>query len=200
MTAEKNKGMVTRLFQRYELNIRKFLTSKSQQKQDVEDIVQETFLKAHKVSDWAGVQNPEAYLVSIAKNAYKDHIRKETRNIVDSDVDITRLEIQDDIVDAETLVSAKQDYGELEDVIDSLTPRVKQAIILIKIMNVSYVEASEVMSISVGTLEHHITKGLAECRRKIKAHAKYAGLRSYDNTVLSFPGGNMPGKAKRNGD
>lgn len=189
-----------KLYQQYELNIRKFLMRKVRQKEDVEDMVQETFLKAHRVSDWEDVRNPESYLVSIAKNAYKDYIRKETRNIVDNRTDITCLEMKDDKPNPEQIISGKQDFRELEKVIGSLTPRVKQAIILIKIMNVTYAEASEIMGVSISTLENHVTKGIAECRRKIKTQAAYSGLRSYENTVISLSDHKVSDNKKRNSD
>lgn len=159
---------------------------KVHKKEDVEDIVQDTFMKAHGVSDWENIKNPESYLVSIAKNSYRDHIRRETRNILDNRTDITRLELKDDRPDPEQITSGKQDLKELEKVINSLTPRVKQAIILIKIMNVTYAEASEIMKVSISTLENHVTKGLAECRRKIRSQTAYSGLRSYEGTVISL--------------
>lgn len=177
---------MTNFYQRYELNIRKFLMRKVHKKEDVEDIVQDTFMKAHGVSDWENIKNPESYLVSIAKNSYRDHIRRETRNILDNRTDITHLELKDDRPDPEQITSGKQDLKELEKVINSLTPRVKQAIILIKIMNVTYAEASEIMKVSISTLENHVTKGLAECRRKIRSQTAYSGLRSYEGTVISL--------------
>jgi len=192
--------LVIKLYQQYELNIRKFLMRKVHQKEDVEDIVQETFLKAHKVSDWEDVRNPESYLVSIAKNAYRDHIRKETRNIVYNRTDITCLEIKDDRPSPEQIISGKQDFRELEKVIESLTPRVKQAIILIKIMNVTYAEACKIMGVSISTLENHVTKGIAECRRKIKTQREYSGLRSYEGTVISLSDHKLSDNKKRNGD
>ncbi|PCI47746.1 MAG: hypothetical protein COB49_06870 [Alphaproteobacteria bacterium] len=190
--------LVIKLYQQYELNIRKYLMRKVRQKEDVEDIVQETFLKAHRVSDWEDVRNPESYLVSIAKNAYRDHIRKETHNIVDYRTDITCLQMKDDRPGPEQIISGKQDFRELEKVIKSLTPRVKQAIILIKIMNVTYAEASEIMGVSISTLENHVTKGIAECRRKIKTQTEYSGLRSYESTVISLSDHKVPDNKKRN--
>lgn len=168
------------------------------QKEDVEDIVQETFLKAHRVSDWEDIKNAESYLVSIAKNAHRDHIRKEARNILDNRSDIAHIDLKDDKPDPEQIISGKQDFKELEKVIDSLTPRVKQAIILIKIMNVTYSEASEIMGVSISTLENHVTKGLAECRRKIKTQAVYSGLRSYEGTILSLSDHKASDNKKRN--
>lgn len=159
---------------------------KTRQNEDVDDIVQETFLKAHRVSNWRDVQNPESYLVSIAKNAYKDHIRKEMRNIVNSSADITRLELKDDRPGPEQTLAAIQDLKELEKVINSLTPRVKQAIILIKILNVSHAEASKIMNISMSTLENHVTKGLSECRRKMQAQTEQTDRRSSESKVVSL--------------
>ncbi len=186
MAISDNKALVAKLFRRYEINIRKFLMRKTYQKEDVEDIVQETFLKAHKVSEWNEVKNPEAFLVSIAKNTYKDHIRKETRRISYSDVDISRLELTDEAPSPEQTLSGQQEIQELEFVINSLTPRVKQAIVLIKILNSSYAEASEIMNVSLSTLESHVAKGMSECRKKMQAQMAYSGLPELDDNIFSL--------------
>lgn len=196
MSNSEGKNFVAGLFRRYELNIRKFLMRKSSQKEDVEDIVQETFLKAHKVADWENVKNPEAYLVSIAKNTYRDHIRKETRNAADNMVDASLYEIKDDAPTPEQFAEGRQNIAKLETVINSLTPRVKQAIILIKILDVSYAEASEIMNVSVSTIENHVAKGMSVCRGKIQIQAIYSGQSFQGNKVISFSDHKKSGNKK----
>lgn len=186
MSKPENKKFVERLFQRYELNIRKFLMRKAYQREDVDDLVQETFMKAHKVSDWKDVKNPEAFLVRIAGNAYNDHVRKENRNIVDCTTDAATANVEANQPTPENTVSMKQQIKELEMVVNSLTPRVKQSLILIRILNVSYAQASEIMNISVSTLESHVAKGMAECRRKLNRVSPNSAMPSSTKKVVSL--------------
>lgn len=186
MSKHEDMTFIANLYKRYELNIRKLLMHRSHHRQDVEDIVQDTFLKAHKVSNWGEIDNPEAYLVSIAKSAYNNHTRKKIKNIAGNTLDITQAEIADDRPTAERIIAGKQDMKELGKVINSLTPRLKQAVIMIKVRKLSYVEASEIMNISKRTLENHVANAMAECRRKINTKARYSGLRSYNDKVISL--------------
>jgi|GEM_PF-591543 len=186
MSKPDNKTFVAGIFKRYELSIRKFLLGKRHQKEDVEDLVQETFLKAHRVSDWTVVKNPEAFLVRIASNTHKDHLRKQRRNMVDRTEDISEMELESEKPTPEQLVSRMEDIKELERTVDSLTPRVKEAIILIKILNLSYAEASDIMKVSVSTVETHVTKGVAECRKKLTLREPTHDRRLSVNKVISL--------------
>lgn len=159
---------------------------KAYHREDVDDLVQETFMKAHKVSDWKDVKNPEAFLVRIAGNAYHDHIRKESRNIADCSTDATMAEVEANQPTPEHTVSMKQQIKELEMVVNSLTPRVKQSLILIRILNVSYAEASEIMNISISTLESHVAKGMGECRRKLNRVSPNATIPSSTKKIISL--------------
>ncbi|MBL4826103.1 MAG: RNA polymerase sigma factor [Spongiibacteraceae bacterium] len=187
MPKQSHRRFVTHLFQRYELLLRRFLLKKSRYSDDVDDLLQETFLKAYRVKDWARVENPEAYLVRIASNAYKNDARKKGQgNMVDRSIDINNFDIGDAAPSPEEIAAGRQNLNEFEKVANSLTPRVRQAVILIKMMNIPYPEASEIMGISVTTLEKHVTRGMAECRRKIQTQAGYEGLRPYVEKVVSL--------------
>ena len=185
MSIIKNKAFVTGLFNRYEIRIRNFLMLKKHQKEDVEDIVQETFLKAHKVTDWKNVENPEAYLISIAKNAYNDHIRKEIRNVTHVDADISKVAVKDDMPSPEQTIVGRQELNDLERIVNKLTPRVKQAIIYVKFLELSYTEAAELMNVSKSTLKNHITIGMTECRKQMNNPATHV-ITKEDNKIISF--------------
>ncbi|PHZ84729.1 RNA polymerase sigma factor [Paremcibacter congregatus] len=186
MSKIENKAFVNRLYRRYERNIRKFLMRKGQQAEDVEDIVQETFLKAHKVSNWQQVVNPESFLVSIARNAYKDHVRKEMRTISGAGIDPENVVVESDLLSPERFAAGRQDIQELEKIIYEMAPRVKQAFILIKIMHVSYRDAATIMNVSTRTVENHITKGMAECRKKMVLVQDDVGFRDTTGQVISL--------------
>jgi len=159
---------------------------KSHHKEEVEDLVQETFLKAHKVSNWNEVKNPEAFLVRIASNAYKDHLRKERRNIADGAEDISQADIEGDLPTPEQILSRMQEIKKLEKAINSLSPRVRQAIILIKILNISYKEAGEIMNISVSTIESHVKKGMVDCKVELERQSLDLGKDASAKKIISF--------------
>ncbi len=155
------------LFRRYETNIRAFLKKRVFQREDVEDMVQETFLKAHKVENWEEVKNPEAYLVRVASNVARDKLRRQQKDLIEGSDDITALDVTSGGPNPEQKTEHQQDLIALEQVIAGLTPKVRQAIIFIKIMNLSYAEASKIMGITISTLENHIARGMADCRKKM---------------------------------
>jgi RNA polymerase sigma-70 factor (ECF subfamily) len=186
MSNNENVTFIARLYKRYELNIRKMMMRRTHHAQDIEDIVQNVFLKAHNVADWRNIKNPESYLVAMAKNIYNDHLRKEIKNMSKETEDIFDRDVKDDAPSPEDFLSGKQDMVEFEKVINSLTPRLKQAIIIIKIKKISYAEASEIMNISKRTLENYVTNAMIECRKKIEEQQEYLDLRSYTDKIISL--------------
>lgn len=167
MQNSRRRTFLVKLFGRHEGRVRRFLLWKGHRNEDVDDLVQETFLRAHKVETWDEIDNPRAFLMRIARNAHNDGLRRKARDVTEDSACIDGLEFGSGQPGPEQVLSGRQELAELEAAINDLTPRTKQAIILVKILNVSYAKASKIMGISVNTLENHIVKGLASCRKRV---------------------------------
>ncbi len=161
-----DQELITELFKRYEPAVQRFLGSKISHKEDVEDVLQETFLRAHKVPNWSEVENSEAYLIRIARNAYNDYRRQGKGIYTTEPIEFIQNAVIDEGPTPEDCTARQQQIQNLEVIIKKLTPRVRQAMIFIKVLELSYDETSKIMGISRSTLKNHITAGMAECRLK----------------------------------
>jgi len=83
-------------------------------------------------------------------------------------------------------LSRMQEIKKLEKAINSLSPRVRQAIILIKILNISYKEAGEIMNISVSTIESHVKKGMVDCKVELERQSLDLGKDASAKKIISF--------------
>jgi RNA polymerase sigma factor (sigma-70 family) len=165
---EKQPHIVADLFRRYGNDIRAYFRRRLGRKEDVEDMVQETLLRAQRTPNWDTIENPKAYLMQTAGNLFRDHLRKEQRDEIDPSVDLADLEIASGDLSPENLTVLRSEYQHLCQAIEQLTPKVQKAILLNKFLNLSYAEVAQAMGISYSTVEKHIAKGMAECQRLLQ--------------------------------
>jgi RNA polymerase sigma factor (sigma-70 family) len=161
---KKPDNSVHNLFKSYYRDLYRFLLRKSANKEDAEDLVQETFLRVHGHQEWDSGDNPRAYLYRVADNLFIDKMRRDKCLPAQHNcVDITVLDLESGAPSLERVIQAQDQFKSLSLAIEQLTPKVKQAFVLHKLMNIPYQEIAEIMGIAVSTVEKHIAKGTAEC-------------------------------------
>ena len=133
-------------------------------KQEAEDILQETFLSAIEKLDT--LKNPEAFgswIVKIAINKCKNSFRKQQHQIEDDKI-LEGIEDEDGII-PDDYVDDKQKRKIIMDIIDNvLTKEQRQTIILYYYDKLSTNEIADIMECSIGT----VTSRLSCARAKIK--------------------------------
>ncbi|TDQ79248.1 RNA polymerase sigma factor [Sphingobacterium yanglingense] len=137
--------------------------------EEVEELIQELFVRVWERRDQIDVQKPFAgYLYRIAENMVYDFYRKSARserhrNAI-MNVSVASYEhIEKDLFQKET--------DELLDkAIASLPPQCRQAFILCKIEEKSYEEAAAIMGISHHTVHRHIVKASQNLKMYLQQH------------------------------
>jgi RNA polymerase sigma factor (sigma-70 family) len=173
-----NQCDISRLYTKYYHDLRRFLMRKFKDDADIEDLVQDTFIKVYKSVNWHSIKNPKAYLFHAAQNLTIDKIRKKKHEktfLHDSE-----LEIGSDLIDPEREVLSHEQVKLLTNAISGLSPSVQQAFVLNKLYNLSYKEIAITMSLSVKTVEKHIAKGLMTCVKNTLRHENESKI---DNVV-----------------
>ena len=134
---------------------------------DIEDVVQETYLRARHAEDSNTVINsPKSFLFRVARNEALGQLRKKSQRITDY---IEEL-------DGDDTVSAEHSQHALEDQIISqqrlgifcesaleMSPRCRRVFLMVKVYGYSYKEVSEQLGISVSGVEKHVAKGFQIC-------------------------------------
>lgn len=143
---------------------------------DVEDIVQETFIRAYAASARQTVLMPKAFLFRIARNlALNERSRmwNTTTTFVGDSAELDALSADDDDVPGEDRFDSRRKMQLLEAAIAQLPPQCRRVFQLRKIEELSHKEIAAEMGISVSTVEKHIATGLVRCR-------KYLADRGYE--------------------
>jgi RNA polymerase sigma-70 factor, ECF subfamily len=145
-----------------------------EKKEDAEDLVQETFIKAyksfHQLKDW---QKCRAWLTSILYNTFVNKYRKEER------ISIISQPIEESIIyqeNPETEILSGVLDREVSKAVFELPEEYSTVIILSDIEGISYKEISEILGIPIGTVRSRLSRG----RRLLKGRLyQYARGRGY---------------------
>jgi RNA polymerase sigma factor (sigma-70 family) len=161
-----NESEISHLYKKYYHDLKRFLKKMLKDDLDVEDLVQDTFIKVNKSVNWNSIKKPKAYLIHVAQNLAIDKIRRTKRE--KEFIHSSELEVGSDLADPQRTALTRERIMVLTNAISNLSPSVQQAFILNKIYNLSYKEIAATMSLSVKTVEKHIAKGLLICVKKSK--------------------------------
>lgn len=144
----------------HEPSLRAYLLSSLPSRGDVDDVIQESYLKAIRVRESNPVHNSKALLFKIARNAVCDQFRHRRRVRM---VSVDHVPLQD-IENVAESVSRKQELAILREAIDALPARCKEVLLMKKIGRKSQKEIAQQLGISTNTVEVLIAKGTRKCR------------------------------------
>ena len=149
---------------------------------DVEDLVQETYLKAYRFWDkYEPGTNIRAWLFRIMKNSYINRYRKEAKEPDTVDYDEIKnfyASIRDDSADPNDLQESL--FGNLLDddvatAVSSLPEDFRTVVILCDIEGLTYQEIAEFVDCPLGTVRSRLHRGRKLLRGKLLQYAKKRG-------------------------
>jgi RNA polymerase sigma-70 factor (ECF subfamily) len=173
-TRRQKLSPVSKSFLKNESFLKKFISRYMTRPEDIDDVVQESFLKAFAAESEKPIAHPKAFLFRIARNSALSRLRLKSRSITDyiedlgsSDVVSTAAPVEDQIADQEKLAVFAEAAA-------SLPPQCRRAFLLRKVNGLSHREVAERLGISISTVEKHQAAGLARC-------SQYMRLREHSN-------------------
>ncbi len=130
---------------------------------DVEDIVQDCFLKTIVANGKRPINSPKSYLFTAARNQAINHSKRmETRgeNVLARIEEFDVLDSETDVVED---VAHKQELEILEEAIKSLPARCREIFELRKVHGLSQQEIAERLGLSVFTVYHQLSIAFDKC-------------------------------------
>lgn len=113
------------------------------------------------------IANFEGYLFRMAKYKSLNYLRKRNLNTVN--IDEIPIELfAETVSSAEDDIIRKESIDELNNAIESLPPKCKLAFKLVREDGLSHKEAADFLSISIKTLEVHLTRAMHKIRSTIE--------------------------------
>ncbi|MCE5249192.1 sigma-70 family RNA polymerase sigma factor [bacterium] len=142
-----------------------------------EDIVQETFLRVfRKRRDYKAIANFSTWIFTIAGNLAKSELRRRKRwrflSIDTSSNDEEKpFELPDTGMSPDRAAAVRMLDDNVQDSIDSLQIKYKEALILRDIQGMSYKQISKIIGVPVGTVKSRVNRARLKLQKELKGHS-----------------------------
>ena len=138
----------------------------TQNREDAEDIVQETLIRLWKETKEQEIDNVKAFALTVCRNLSLDYMSKKSRLSVSFEEDVHDQLDQNSQPDR--IIESKERYGYLKSLIQELPEKQRTAIQLRDVEGLSYKEISSIMEIS----ESDVKVNIFRARQKLKERLK----------------------------
>jgi RNA polymerase sigma factor (sigma-70 family) len=137
--------------------LRRLLASRGRTPDDIDDLMQEAFLRLQQYCRTSTVQNTEAFLVRTALNLSAEQGRKaHTRRALMDETEM--MDVLDVAPGPDEVYAAQQRLLKVKAALQRLGPRSREAFLLNRLEGMSYVQIAEKLGISVSMVEKHIAR------------------------------------------
>lgn len=164
----KEKIDIVELHKKQSIRLRKFVSSKIWNKEDVDDVLQLTYLEALRCKErFNGDSKPETWLFGIATNLTKNYFKRHynqpsTEEITDSLIS----ELQSDIeTDPAVLIEYEQTLEKTVNAMNNLPEETQHILNMIVDEEYSYQEAADSIGVPIGTIRSRLSRARQELKR-----------------------------------
>src|SRR3984885_4823458 len=163
MGDERQDWFLNQIF-RHRAALHRYLRKFTSGAEDVEDLVQETYVRMYALRDFREIESPQALLFRIAHNTAVERARRQSTQTTDSVGDFESLSVYSTEAPADEQIDARRRFESFCAAVDRLPPLCRRVFVLRKGYRLCHDEISEVLGVSHSTIEKHVAKGLIRCR------------------------------------
>lgn len=168
--SEQNHAIIIQWYDEYGMTIFKYVLKLIQDKQQAEDLTQDTFLKAYTyIENNKQVDYPKTFLYRVAHNLTVDHIRKHKPLQLMKDFFSYQ---KDPRASVESIVETRETSQVLYEALASLKTSYQRVIILRKIEELSTRETGHILGWSESKVKSTLSRGM----RALKKHLTKEGV------------------------
>jgi RNA polymerase sigma factor (sigma-70 family) len=178
MADERRKRLLDQVL-RHRVALQKYLRKFTAGAQDVDDLVQETFVRICALPPTQTIDSPRALLFRIARNLAVDRARQTIAHATDAVADFEPLNVySSEEAQPDQQVDLRLRFESFCAAVDSLPPLCRRVFVLRKVHQLSHAEIAQVLGVSHSTIEKHVAKGLVRCRDQLRSLGLLEGLES----------------------
>lgn len=133
---------------------------------DVDDVVQESYLRIWKARATQPIKSGKAFLFTVARRLALDLLRRERRSPILAVTDLDRLFVLDTTPDASAAAATSEEIDLLVEAVDSLPARCREIFILRRLQGVPQKDIASRLGLSEQTVQVQAARGL----RKVEAY------------------------------
>lgn len=163
----KNSGL-TQAFLDWEIPLKRFIGRFLYKPEDIDDMAQETFLRAYKATQDLALDSPKAYLFRVAKTVALKELSRKSRQMTDFLEEARSSELETE-ASLEEEVEAEQKIRLFFDAIAELPPQCRRVFLMRKYQGLNHGEIARELGISTSAVEKHIALGAERCKKFIES-------------------------------
>jgi len=151
---------------------------------DIEDIVQETYVRACRLSPRSEITLSPGLMITIARNLALDHIKNSAYRLnstLDTDAATDMANAANLLDETFRQVTSDEEFSKFCRILRQLPAQCRRAFVLRKVYGYSQSEIAKVMGICESTVEKHIVKGFKLCTRHMLSPAQSSGSTASHN-------------------
>ena len=149
--------------QPHEAALRGYLRGSFPAVRDVDDVVQESFLRIWRARAAQPIASARAFLFQVARRLALDSVRRERHTFVGDVREITASSVDDRAPDAGESAWTAERVGLLADAIEALPSRCREVFVLRKLQGLSQRETAARLGLSERTVEGQVANGMRRC-------------------------------------
>lgn len=154
------------LNRRYRASLTRFFTSRSRRSDDVEDLVQEVFVRLIARGGLDDVKAEENYLFMSAGNVWRDAARRDIARHRDRHASLADHHHPVDAISPEVVAVGKEDLRRALVAIQELPLRTQAIFALQRYEELTYPEIARRLGISVSAVEKHMMRAISHLTRR----------------------------------
>ncbi len=155
--------------QPHESKLRGWLRGRFPSLRDIDDLVQESYMRLIRARETRNVVDAKTYLFATARNAALDFFRRSKIIPIEAVEEFDELSVLETGPDAAESLSRDQDLGLLAEAVQALPKGCRHVLVLHRIHGLSYKEIATRLGISERTVNAQIAKGMLRCREYVRA-------------------------------
>jgi RNA polymerase sigma factor (sigma-70 family) len=156
------------LARRYYGPLGSFFRKRSRNSEEVQDLVQQVFLRLAQSPQFNEVRNPEGYIFQTAANALKDQARRHSVQERFAAQQLPESDAQRGDFSPERLLQGREAVTKVADALRELPERTRDVFVLRCFEGLKSAEIAQLQGISVRAVEKHMAKALAHLSRALE--------------------------------
>jgi RNA polymerase sigma factor (sigma-70 family) len=169
MANDRHEWFLNQVF-RHGAALHRYLRRFTSGSEDIEDLVQETYVRMYAIEDRDAVASPRALLFRIAHNLAVERARRQISRATDTVADFAPLDVDTLEAPPDEQIDSRRRFESFCAAVDRLPPLCRRVFVLRKVYKLSHTEIAEVLGVSHSTIEKHVAKGLLRCRDYLREH------------------------------
>ena len=165
----KNKGLsaISAAFVENDSFLRKFLNRFFTNPHDIDDVIQEAYLRSYVAEQKKAIEQPKAFMFRVARNVALTKLTRKSHQITEYLDDAGPAAVMDRTTSPDLEAEARESFGLYCDAVGTLSKKCRDVFLLRKVHGLSHREIAEVMSLSVSSVEKYLRQGILACKSRI---------------------------------